>query len=59
MYASAGNGTGSGADGVIGLEYTFSKVPISLFLDGTLFMEIFDDPFLFRPQAGTGARFRF
>ena len=45
--------------GVIGLEYTFSKVPISLFLDGTLFMEIFDDPFLFRPQAGTGARFRF
>ncbi|MBK9196563.1 MAG: hypothetical protein IPO17_16585 [Flavobacteriales bacterium] len=48
-----------GADGVIGLEYTFSKVPISLFLDGTLFMEIFDDPFLFRPQAGTGARFRF
>lgn len=51
--------TDLGVDGVIGLEYTFSEVPISMFVDGTLFMELFNDPFLFRPQAGTGVRFRF
>lgn len=47
-----------GVDAVIGLEYKF-KGPISLFLDGTLFMEVLDDPFLFWSQAGIGARFRF
>lgn len=48
-----------GADGVIGLEYTFKEVPISLFLDATLFMEIFDNPFLFWMQGGIGGRYRF
>lgn len=47
-----------GADAVIGLEYKF-KGPFSLFVDGTLFMEIVDDPFLFRGQAGLGLRYRF
>ncbi|MDH5397023.1 MAG: hypothetical protein OEX02_02690 [Cyclobacteriaceae bacterium] len=47
-----------GIDGIIGLEYTFKEVPVSLFLDGNLFMEIFDD---FQPwgQAGFGGRYRF
>lgn len=48
-----------GIDGVLGLEYTFSKAPISVFLDVTLFMEVIDNPFLFWGQGGLGARYRF
>jgi len=48
-----------GADGVIGLEYTFSGAPISVFLDMTLFMEIVDDPFRFWFQGGIGGRYNF
>ena len=48
-----------GADGVLGMEYTFPKAPVSIFLDATLNMELFDDPFLFFLQGGTGVRFRF
>lgn len=48
-----------GADGVIGLEYTFDQVPISVFLDVTLFMEIVDDPFIFWGQSGLGGRYNF
>jgi len=48
-----------GADGVLGAEYTFKDIPISLFVDVTLFMEFFDDPFLFYVQGGIGGRYRF
>ena len=48
-----------GADGVIGLEYTFKNAPISVFVDATLFMEIIDNPFLFWFQGGIGGRYRF
>src|SRR5690606_3855269 len=48
-----------GVDGVIGLEYTVEDAPVSVFLDATLFMEVLDDPFLFRMQAGVGARYNF
>jgi len=48
-----------GADGVIGLEYTFTEVPLSVFLDFTLFMEIVDDPFIFNGQGGIGVRYNF
>ncbi len=48
-----------GVDGVIGLEYNFSEVPISLFIDATLFVELIDDPFLFWFQSGLGIRYRF
>ncbi len=48
-----------GVDGVLGLEYKFKNAPLSLFMDGTLFMEVVDDPFLFWPQFGFGARYRF
>ena len=47
------------ADAVLGMEYTFPKAPVSLFVDGTVSMEVFDDPFLFFLQGGTGVRFRF
>jgi len=48
-----------GGDGVIGLEYTFDKAPLSIFLDITLFMEVVDDPFLFHFQSGLGCRYNF
>lgn len=48
-----------GVDGVVGLEYKFSKVPIAAFLDFTLSMEIFNDPFIFWGQGGIGARYNF
>lgn len=47
-----------GADGVIGLEYKFSA-PFAIFLDFTLSMEIFDNPFLFWGQGGIGVRYNF
>ena len=59
VYDQRVNDIDLGVHGVGGVEYTFAAVPISLFLDGTLFMEVVDDPFLFWPQLGTGARFRF
>lgn len=48
-----------GVDGVIGLEYTLKDVPLSFFVDATLFMEIVDNPFQFWMQGGIGARYRF
>lgn len=48
-----------GLDGVIGLEYRFPEVPLDVFLDATLFMEIVDEPFYFWGQAAVGARYRF
>lgn len=48
-----------GADGVLGLEYTFKEAPISLFLDMTLFMEVVDEPILLNLQGGIGARYNF
>ncbi|HAQ61633.1 TPA: hypothetical protein DCR49_06495 [Candidatus Delongbacteria bacterium] len=48
-----------GADGVIGLEYRFKNSPISMFLDLTLMMEIFDDPFYFWTNGGIGVRYNF
>lgn len=48
-----------GGDGVIGVEYTPQNVPLSLFLDLTLFMEVVDEPFNFWAQGGIGLRFNF
>lgn len=48
-----------GADGVIGIEYTFKNAPVTVFADAILFMEIFDNPFSFKLQGGLGGRFRF
>jgi hypothetical protein len=48
-----------GVDGVIGLEYMFKKVPLSIFGDVTLFMEVVDQPFLFWFQGGLGVRYNF
>lgn len=48
-----------GLDGIIGLEYSWREVPITVFTDLNLFMEIADSPFLFFLQGGVGARYYF
>lgn len=48
-----------GLDGVIGLEYTFDDIPVSVFIDATLFLELVDDPLNPWFQGGLGARYNF
>ena len=48
-----------GIDGVAGLEYRMSEVPLSFFADINLFMEVADDPFAFWFQGGIGIRYNF
>ncbi|MGZ5304869.1 MAG: hypothetical protein ACXWDO_12200, partial [Bacteroidia bacterium] len=48
-----------GIDGVIGLEYAFDDLPLSIAADATLFMELFDTPFLPWGQAGLAIRYNF
>jgi hypothetical protein len=45
-----------GLDGVFGLEYTFSDLPLSLFADANLFLELVDEVNL-SLQGGLGVRF--
>ena len=47
-----------GIDGVLGLEYFIPEVPISVFADVNLFLEIVDYPSL-RGQGGIGVRYTF
>lgn len=48
-----------GPDGVLGVEYTFSELPISVFADLTLFVEVVDDPLALWTQGGAGVRYNF
>ena len=48
-----------GADAVLGTEYEFEDVPIRVFIDITLFMEIVNEPFRFWPLGGIGGRYMF
>jgi hypothetical protein len=48
-----------GIDGTLGLEYTFKDAPVSIFLDGNLFIELVNTPFLFSGQGGIGVRYNF
>jgi hypothetical protein len=48
-----------GIDGVLGLEYTLSEIPFSIFADLIFFVEIIDDPLILWPQGGAGLRYNF
>lgn len=48
-----------GPDGVVGIEYTFSEIPVSVFGDVTLFVEVVDDPLALWTQGGVGVRYNF
>ncbi|KAA9332697.1 hypothetical protein [Adhaeribacter soli] len=45
-----------GVDGVLGLEYTFSDLPLSIFADVNLFLEVVDNVNLYL-QGGVGVRY--
>ncbi|HEY9047415.1 MAG TPA: hypothetical protein VIN08_16025 [Ohtaekwangia sp.] len=47
-----------GPEGILGLEYTFEDIPLSLFAETSLQLEL-ADRFTFRLLAGTGARYNF
>ena len=49
----------AGIDWNLGLEYTFESVPIGLYADVLLFMEIIDNPFVAHGMYGIGARYNF
>lgn len=51
--------TDIGLDGIVGLEYSWRQVPITVFADINLFVEILDNPFLPFLQGGTGIRYYF
>jgi len=48
-----------GADAVLGAEFLFSDIPLSVFMEINIFLEAFDDPFYMRGQGGIGARYHF
>ncbi len=48
-----------GIDGMIGLEYSWREVPLTVFVDMNLFVEIADNPFHLFLQGGTGIRYYF
>ncbi|HTF82795.1 MAG TPA: hypothetical protein VL947_13760 [Cytophagales bacterium] len=48
-----------GVDGVLGVEYRIPTLPVSVFADIDLFMEVADNPFAFWFQGGLGARYNF
>ncbi len=51
--------TDIGVDGILGLEYSWQEVPITIFADVNLFLELLDDPFLPFFQGGVGCRYYF
>lgn len=48
-----------GVDGIIGLEYSWRDIPLSVFGDINLFVEIVDTPMIFYLQGGVGIRYYF
>jgi len=48
-----------GADGTIGAEYLFQNMPISVFLDVIIYVELVDDPLNIDLDAGIGVRYNF
>jgi len=48
-----------GVDGIVGMEYSWKEVPLTVFLDMNLFLEVADSPFVIHFQGGTGVRYYF
>ncbi len=48
-----------GPEGIIGMEYKFEDVPISVFGEISLVVELLDQPGIFRTFGGAGIRFNF
>jgi hypothetical protein len=48
-----------GADLIVGLDYSFHDLPLSIFADINLFVELLDSPLYLRMQGGAGVRYNF
>lgn len=48
-----------GPEGILGMEYTFEDVPITIFGEFSLMIEIADRPGVFRGLSGAGVRYNF
>jgi hypothetical protein len=48
-----------GPEGIIGAEYSFEDIPIALFAEASLFIEVFDRPGSARMLGGIGVRYNF
>ncbi len=48
-----------GADIIGGLDFSFHDIPLSIFADINLFVELLDSPFYLRLQGGAGVRYNF
>ena len=58
-FISTANFINLGIDGILGLEYTFEEIPISVFTDINVFLEVFRNTFDYHPQGGIGIRYNF
>jgi hypothetical protein len=48
-----------GPEGILGMEYTFEQVPLTIFGEFSLMVEIVDRPGAFRGLSGLGVRYNF
>lgn len=48
-----------GLDGKVGLEYSFKEVPFSIFVDATLYLELYYKPMWLTGMGGLGIRYNF
>ena len=48
-----------GPEGIIGMEYTFDDLPLTIFGDISLMIEILDRPGIPRGFSGVGVRYNF
>jgi hypothetical protein len=48
-----------GPEGIIGMEYTFEEVPLTIFGEFSLMIEIVDRPGILRGLSGVGVRYNF
>jgi hypothetical protein len=48
-----------GPEGILGMEYRFQNIPISVFGELGFFLELADRPLAFRILSGAGVRYRF
>lgn len=59
MQTKSYTDVGLGPEGVIGSEYIIPDTPLTAFIDLSLFLEIYDNPLIFRFQGGLGMRYNF
>jgi hypothetical protein len=57
LYTERTTSANLGVDGIIGMEYTFEDLPLSVFADINLYIELIKLPFYMEGQGGIGIRY--